>query len=107
MVELHYGFLIPSDSQIEIGIARRNGQEPAPVPEAEAHLQLSWEQIRKLVWSKPMFEAAREVQLSDVGLKKMCRRMGVDTPPQGYWSTPPARRAGFLERANRSHHVAA
>jgi hypothetical protein len=77
---------------------------PAPVPEVAEHLQLSWEQLRNLVWRMPMREAAKEIQLSDVGLKKMCRRMGVDTPPQDYWSTPPERREKFLERANRSHH---
>jgi hypothetical protein len=50
----------------------------------------------------PMREAAKQFQLSDVGLKKMCRRMTVPVPPQGYWSTPPDRRENFLERASRS-----
>lgn len=101
---LHYGHLIPSDDEINVGINRRNGQEPAPVPEVAEHLQLSWEQLRNLVWRMPMREAVKEIQLSDVGPKKMCRRMGVDTPPQGYWSTPPERREKFLVRAYRSHH---
>lgn len=104
MVELHYGHLIPSDAEINVGVNRKNGQEPAPVPEAAKHLQLSWEQLKDLVWKMPMREAAREVKLSDVGLKKMCRRMTVPVPPQGYWSTPPDRREKFLARANRSHH---
>jgi hypothetical protein len=77
---------------------------PAPVPEVAEHLQLSWEQLRNIVWRMPMREAVKEIQLSDVGPKKMCRRMGVDTPPQGYWSTPPERREKFLVRAYRSHH---
>jgi hypothetical protein len=35
----------------------------------------------------------------------MCNRLKVPIPPQGYWQTPPANRAKFLERANRSHHA--
>lgn len=43
-------------------------------------------QLYDLVWSKPMRDAAREVGLSDVGLKKVCVRHEVPVPPQGYWN---------------------
>jgi hypothetical protein len=33
----------------------------------------------------------------------MCNRLKVPLPPQGYWQTPPANRAQFLEPANRNH----
>jgi hypothetical protein len=89
MVELHYGHLIKSDSEVNVGVGRRDGQEPTPVPEVAKHLQLSWDALRESVWQMPMREAAKQFQLSDVGLKKMCRRMTVPVPPQGYWSTPP------------------
>jgi len=52
-------------------------------------------QLYELIWSKPMRAAAREVGLSDVGLKKLCMRHQVPVPPQGYWNkvhagqTPP------------------
>jgi hypothetical protein len=37
-------------------------------------------------------------------LKKMCNRMKIPRPPQGYWSTLPDLPEKFVERANRSHH---
>lgn len=48
-------------------------------------VQLSDEELKSLVWSKPMREAAEQFGISDVGLKKECKRRGIDTPPQGYW----------------------
>jgi hypothetical protein len=43
-------------------------------------------QIYDLIWSKPMRDAAAEIGLSDVGLKKVCIRHRVPVPPQGYWN---------------------
>ena len=37
------------------------------------------------VWSKTLREAAKQYGISDVALKKLCRRLNVPTPPQGYW----------------------
>lgn len=47
---------------------------------------LSRRQLYDLVWSKPMRDAATEVGISDVGLKKVCVRHRVPVPPQGYWN---------------------
>lgn len=77
MVEQVYGHLIPADTDVNVGVARRNGQEPATLPEHATHLRLSWEQLSALVWQKPLCEAARELCISDTGLKKLCRRMEV------------------------------
>lgn len=38
------------------------------------------------VWSKAMRIAAPELGLSDVGLKKICKRLDIPTPPLGYWA---------------------
>ena len=43
-------------------------------------------QLYDLIWSKPMREAAAEVGISDVGLKKVCIRHRVPVPLQGYWN---------------------
>lgn len=43
-------------------------------------------ELYDLIWSKPMRDAARQVGLSDVGLKKVCIRHRVPVPPQGYWN---------------------
>ena len=39
-----------------------------------------------LVWSKPMTHLAKELGLSDVGLRKICVKFGIPLPPRGYWS---------------------
>lgn len=61
-------------------------------------------QLYDLIWSKPMRDAAAEIGISDVGLKKVCVRHRVPVPPQGYWNkvhagqTPP--KAIFREVEN-------
>jgi hypothetical protein len=42
--------------------------------------------LYELVWSMPMRDAAATIPMSDVGLKKVCRRHGVPVPPRGYWN---------------------
>lgn len=37
-------------------------------------------------WSAPLRDLAKEVGLSDVGLKKLLRNHNVTTPPQGHWN---------------------
>jgi len=39
-----------------------------------------------LVWSKPLTKVAAELEISDVGLAKICDRHRVPTPPRGYWA---------------------
>lgn len=43
-------------------------------------------QLYDLIWSKPMRDAAAEIGISDVGLKKVCIRHRIPVPPQGYWN---------------------
>ena len=38
------------------------------------------------VWKKPMTKLAQEYDISDVGLKKICKQLNVPTPPRGYWA---------------------
>jgi hypothetical protein len=51
-----------------------------------AKKQLTREELYELVWSKPMRDAAATIPMSDVGLKKTCRRHNVPVPPRGYWN---------------------
>lgn len=37
------------------------------------------------VWARPMTKVARDYGISDVALKKICKRMEIPTPPRGYW----------------------
>lgn len=44
------------------------------------------DELYERVWSKPMRDVAKEYGVSDVALKKMCRKLDVPTPPQGHWN---------------------
>ncbi len=50
------------------------------------------DQLYALVWAKPMSHIARDLGVSDVGLAKLCRRMNIPRPPQGFWARPAERR---------------
>lgn len=43
------------------------------------------EDLYALVWEKPISHLARTFGLSDVGLRKVCVRHNIPTPPLGYW----------------------
>jgi len=102
--EEHYGFLTPADNEIERGLERKAPAPEVTEPELPPHLEQTWEELHALVWEMPLIRAARLVGLSDQGLRKKCYRLDIPLPPQGYWTTEPANRPKFLERANRSHH---
>ena len=42
--------------------------------------------LYKEVWSEPMRVVAARYGISDVMLKKICRKLEVPTPPRGYWA---------------------
>ena len=48
--------------------------------------RLSRQQLYDKVWSTPVRTLAKELGLSDVGLKKTCARHGIPTPGLGYWA---------------------
>jgi hypothetical protein len=43
-------------------------------------------ELYELVWAKPMTHLAKELGLSDVGLRKICVKYGIPLPARGYWS---------------------
>ncbi len=45
--------------------------------------EITREELHRLIWSKPTRTAALEFGLSDVGLAKICRKLGVKDPPRG------------------------
>lgn len=47
-------------------------------------IKLSRQELHQQVWEKPMRDLAKELGMSDVGLRKLCHRNGIPTPPQGY-----------------------
>lgn len=49
-------------------------------------MQISRRDLYNRVWSTPMSKLARELDISDVGLAKVCRRHNIPRPPRGYWA---------------------
>lgn len=37
------------------------------------------------VWSEPVYKVAKKYGISNVGLKKVCKKLNIPTPPVGYW----------------------
>jgi hypothetical protein len=48
-------------------------------------VKLSREQLYKEIWKTPARVLAEQFDISDVGLAKACKRMGIPRPPRGYW----------------------
>ena len=47
---------------------------------------LTRKELYALVWAKPMSDLAKGFEMSDVGLKKICKAAYVPTPPLCYWA---------------------
>lgn len=43
-------------------------------------------ELYDLVWATPMTKLAKQFGLSDVGLRKICVKHNIPTPPLGYWA---------------------
>jgi len=48
--------------------------------------KVSRETLYDEVWTDPVTEVAKCYGLSDVGLAKLCRTMGIPLPTRGYWA---------------------
>lgn len=44
------------------------------------------QELYDLVWQTPMIKLAKTYGLSDVGLRKICVKYDIPTPPAGYWA---------------------
>ena len=49
-------------------------------------------ELYERVWTTPMSKLAREFDISDVGLAKVCASYGIPRPPRGYWARAEAGR---------------
>ncbi|MDQ6756987.1 MAG: hypothetical protein M3004_08625 [Bacteroidota bacterium] len=46
---------------------------------------LTREELYNLVWSTPMLTLSKKYNISDVGLRKICKRMNIPLPQAGHW----------------------
>ena len=51
-----------------------------------AHQELTRQELYDLVWSTAMTNLAKKFGISDVGLRKICVKHAIPTPPPGYWA---------------------
>ncbi|MEI8207521.1 MAG: hypothetical protein WCG03_11645 [Kiritimatiellales bacterium] len=49
-------------------------------------VEVTRENLYAEVWTTPMIKLAKKYSLSDVGLRKVCKRNNIPTPPAGYWA---------------------
>jgi hypothetical protein len=56
------------------------------------YIRVTREELYDLVWSAPIVTASRRYGLSDNGLRKICKKLRVPTPPRGYWAERPQRK---------------
>jgi hypothetical protein len=52
---------------------------------ANGSIKLTRAELYDRIWSKAMVQVAEELGISDVGLKKRCRKHAIPMPPRGYW----------------------
>lgn len=48
-------------------------------------MELTREDLYNLVWSMPMTKVGEKLGVSDVAVRKVCVKMKIPRPPQGYW----------------------
>lgn len=44
------------------------------------------QELEKMIWETPTTILAKKLGVSDVALAKLCKRVGVQKPPRGYWA---------------------
>ena len=49
-------------------------------------LTIEREELYCQVWAEPIFRLAPKYGISNVALKKICKKLNVPTPPRGYWA---------------------
>lgn len=91
MMDRHYRNTVEDPKQIELfwkltpEVILGDRSIAVKLPEKESVEWPSKAALRTLVWTKPMVQAAKEIGVSDVALKKRCVRLGLELPERGHW----------------------
>ena len=56
------------------------------------------EELEKMVWEKSTVHIAKDLNVSDVAVGKLCNRLNVEKPPRGYWAKKKAEEDTVLFR---------
>ena len=61
------------------------------------------EHLYQQVWAAPVRTIAKQYEISDVGLRKICVKLGVPLPPLGYWAKVAAGKTTRIPPLPQSH----
>lgn len=50
------------------------------------HFSVTRSELYERIWTQPVVQVAKEYGLSDVGLRKKCKKFKIPLPPLGYWA---------------------
>lgn len=53
---------------------------------AKIKITITVEEMRRLVWEKPIIKIAEELYVSNNGIIKFCKRNNIERPKPGYWN---------------------
>ena len=85
------GVVIPRKSKL----CKSCNMKTSPIGHREKGIWPDPQELSTLVWKYPATTVASKIGVSSVMIKRRCKRLGISTPPRGYW----ARRAAFVEGA--------
>ena len=90
MMNRHYRDSIDDDTTVAEFWSLTPAKLRAKPPKVDLEIKrrVNWPEkkaLAKLVWEKPLSHAAKDIGVSDVGLKKRCTKLGIELPRQGYW----------------------
>jgi len=90
MMNRHYRDSIDDDTTVAEFWSLTPAKLRAKPPKVDLEIKrrVNWPEkkaLAKLVWEKPLSHAAKDIGVSDVGLKKRCLKLGIELPRQGYW----------------------
>jgi integrase len=90
MMNRHYRDSIDDDKTVAEFWSLTPAKLRAKPPKVDLELKrrVNWPEkkaLAKLVWEKPLSHAAKDIGVSDVGLKKRCTSLGIELPRQGHW----------------------
>jgi hypothetical protein len=80
------------ENHFQVGVSKAPSISNLLTPKAKAahvaarKIEVSDEELKALVWAKPLRSVASDLGVSDVAVKKACKRRGIATPQQGYWN---------------------
>lgn len=65
------------------------------LPSPPRKFEITSEELRKLVWEKPITQIARGYKVSGNAIKKRCKLLCITTPERGYWNKVYAGKISF------------